>query len=340
MLKVGILGMGGMGWNRAPRYFQLPNVELVAIADSGPERLEAKQAVTGNIADNSKPVDLSKVARYSDASQLITQADVDVVDICLPNFEHARYAVEALETGHHVLCEKPMALTVEDADRMIDASRKADRLLMVAQVLRFSPEYLFLRQSVEEGKYGRLLSLSMYRTTRLPWWMAGNWMSDHTRSGGAIHDLHIHDVDYLNYLLGLPDKIHAIGCKSEATGFYDIIYACYDYDDGPQVNIYAGLTLAHLPFNQGYEAWFERSVMRFDSRSEPKIQIFGELDQGRPAQYEKGDGYTREITYFLGCVEKGEACLECSPESTRDSLALVKKEIAAIESGQTVNGKD
>lgn len=83
MLKVGILGMGMMGSFHASRYFQIPNAELLAIADIVPERLEAKEAVVGNLKDLARPVDLSKIARYDDASHLIGESGVDIVDICL-----------------------------------------------------------------------------------------------------------------------------------------------------------------------------------------------------------------------------------------------------------------
>ena len=342
MLKVGILGMGMMGWFHASRYSQLPNAELVAIADIRPERLEAKEAVVGNIADSGRPADLTALARYTDASQLIAEADVDVVDVCLPTFLHARYAVEALEAGHHVLCEKPMALTLEEADRMITAAQEADRLLMIAQCIRFWPEYRFLRQAVREGTFGRLLSLNMFRLGGRPIWSWENWFVDPARSGGTIHDLHIHDVDYVNYLLGLPDRVQAAACKTEATGSYDVIHAVFSYDDGPQVHIHGGWSMAQIPFNHGFDAWFERGFIRFNGKCDPALLVFDDLVKvnGHPVEYEKGDAYASEIAYFCQCVEEGQAPSECPPASARDSLGLVKKEIAAIESGQTVGGKE
>jgi hypothetical protein len=194
MLKVGIVGMGTMGWFHASRILQLPNAQLVAIADSMPERLEAKKAWQDRLAAGGRPYDLARMARYADASALIAQADVDVVDICLPTFLHARYAIEALQAGRHVLCEKPMALTVEQADQMIAAAQRVDRLLMVAQCIRFWPEYTFLRQQVCAETYGKLLSLNMYRMGGRPQWSWENWFLDVERSGGTILDLHIHDV--------------------------------------------------------------------------------------------------------------------------------------------------
>jgi predicted dehydrogenase len=342
MVRVGILGMGMMGWFHATRHLKHPNAELAAIADISPERLEAKEAVAGNLAADGTPVDLAAVARYTDASQLIAEADVDIVDVCLPTFLHARYTVEALEAGHHVLCEKPMALTLEEADRMIAAARQADRRLMIAQCIRFWPEFVFLRQAVRDGRFGKLLSLNMFRMGGRPIWSWENWFLDPARSGGTSHDLHIHDVDYVNDLLGPPDQIQATARKTGATGSYDVIHAIYNYAGGPQVHIHGGLSMAQIPFNHGFDAWFERGFIRFDGQSDPTLQVFDDLVhvQPRPAEFEKGDAYANEIAYFITCVEKGQPPAACPPESARASLGLVKKEIAAAESGQPVKGKE
>ena len=339
-MKVGILGMGMMGWFHASRIVQLPNAQLVAIADSTPERLEAKQAVQGNIAGDGRPFDFERVARYADASQLIAEAGVDVVDVCLPTFLHSRYAIEALQAGHHVLCEKPMALSVAQADQMVDAARKAGRTLMIAQCIRFWPEYIYLRQHVREETLGKLLSLNMYRMGGRPIWSWENWFLDVERSGGTLLDLHIHDVDYVQSLLGLPDRIQATARKSEATGSYDIVHACFTYDGGPQVHIHAGWSMAQIPFQSGFDAWFERGFMRYDGRNTPLLQVFADLVQAepRPAEYEQGDAYAHEIAYFMRCVETGAPPTACPPESARDSVALIEREIAAIESGETVKG--
>lgn len=333
MLRVGILGMGMMGRFHASRYAQVPNARLVAIADITPERLKAEDAVPGNIADGSAQADLGAVARYADASQLIAEAGVDVVDICLPTYLHARYAIEALGAGHHVLCEKPMALNVEQADRMIDAANRAGRRLMIAQCIRFWPEYRFLSRCVREGTYGKLLSLNMYRMGGRPIWSWENWFVDPARSGGPLYDLHIHDVDYVNSLLGLPEVVHATARMSEATGTYDVVHALYSYDGGPQVHIHAGWSTVQIPFQAGFDAWFERGFLRFDGKSDPPLQVYDDLEhaRARPAEYEKGDAYLNEIAYFVDCVEKNAYPEECPPESARDSLGLVTREIAAIE---------
>ncbi len=324
MIKVGIVGMGGMGWNHVSQYVKLPGVQVMALADAAPERLEARDRVKINQGGEETPVDFPQVARYAGVGELIAEADVDVVDICLPTDLHATCAVQALEAGRHVLCEKPMALTSAEADRMVAAAHAAGRQLMIAHCLRFWPEYRFLRQCIEEQRYGRLLSLNMWRMGGHPSWATRNWFADPARSGGMALDLHIHDVDYVNAVLGRPDRIHATARTSERSQAPDVLHACFEYTGGPQVHLHAGWCAAQIPFDAGFEAWFDRAMLCYD-RGE--MTLFDNPDHvmGIPIVVEPGDAYYNEIAYFLRCVETGTPPTECLPESTRASVALVEE---------------
>ena len=339
MINVGIVGMGGMGWFHASKYAQLPNVNLVAIADITAERLDAGHAVQINIAGDGQPVDFSRVTRYADGSALIAAAEVDVVDICLPTYLHAPYTIEALRRGRHVLCEKPMAMTVAEAQAMIDAAGQANRRLMIAQCIRFWPEYMFLRDCVRDGRYGKLISLNLSRVGGKPLWSWQDWFLDPQRSGGPIRDLHIHDVDFVNYLLGKPDQLYCTARKTQATTTYDVMHSVFNYNGGPQVHIHAGWSEVQIPFMAIYDAWFERGFVRLDGRQSPALQVFEGLTstESRPALYDqRTDAYVNEIAYFVDCVEKGVAPTECPPESACDSLRLIDLAVASIESGQVV----
>jgi predicted dehydrogenase len=331
--------MGGMGCFHASKYVQMPNVTLAAIADVTPERLEAKDAVKINIDGEQKPADFSSVSRYADGSELIAHADVDVVDICLPSFLHARYAIDALRHGKHVLCEKPMALSVPEAQTMVDASVQTGRLLMIAQCIRFWPEYRFLRDCVRDGRYGKLLSLSLSRIGGRPVWSWQNWFLDPARSGGPIFDLHIHDVDFVNALLGKPARLYCSARKSAATGTYDVLHTTFEYADGPQVHIHAGWSLPQIPFAASYDAWFEHGFVRLDARQSPALQVFSDplKVEGVPASFDAThDAYYNEIDYFLSCVAQGTQPVECPPESARDSLGLIQQALQSIETNQVV----
>jgi predicted dehydrogenase len=342
MIRVGIAGMGTMGWFHARRYLQMPNARLVAIADITPSRLEATEAVIGNLPDNSPRADLSTLARYPDASTMIAEAGVDVVDICLPTYLHASHAIEALEAGHDVLCEKPMALGVDQADSMIEAASRTGRKLMIAQCIRFWPEYRYMRRCVEEQPFGELLSLNMRRMGGRPVWSWQNWFNDPARSGGPMYDLHVHDVDFIQAMLGMPDRIEVVGRRLNADGAHEVVHALFDYRGGPQVHVHAGWSNAQIPFHAAFDAWFERGFLRFDSRADPALTVYDDLQRvdGHPAALEPGDAYYNEIAYFLGAVENDTPLAECTPESTRGTLRLIDLEIESIESGHIVLGKE
>jgi len=335
MLKVGIVGMGGMGRHHARRYPQIPNGRVTAIADIVPERLAVDNVVQINLSAGTGALDFSDVARYSEGLDLIKDADVDVVDICLPTYLHAEYSIAAMEAGHHVICEKPMALTAEGAQRMAVASERTGQLLMVAQVVRFWPEFEFLREQIEQQTYGALLSLNMRRVGSRPGWSPDNWFLNPDLSGGAILDLHIHDVDYANAVLGKPDSIYATGRISKAGKAYDVIHACFSYADGPQVHMHAGWSAAQVPFTSGFEAWFDEALIKYDQGT---LQVFVGRDAEQPEvpDFPGVDGYRNEIAYFLSCVETKSQPARCTPASSRDSMLLISAELASMDSGDVV----
>jgi predicted dehydrogenase len=334
MTRVGIIGLGGMGWFHAARFFQIPGVEVAAIADIRPDRLEAKNAVQINIENRASTPDLSAVRRFPDAASLIAGAEVDLIDICLPSFLHAQYAIQALNAGRHVLCEKPMALNVADANAMIAAARAAGRKLMIAQCIRFWPEYQFLKHTLRSGDLGRLLSLNMYRVGGHPGgWSWENWFLDPARSGGSLYDLHIHDVDFVNSLLGVPEQILASGRRASPASACEVIHAIYRYASGPQVSIHAGWSEVQIPFKAGYDAWFEKGFLRYDPGREPALTIYNDANHlsEQPAEYIPGDAYFNEIQYFLNCIQNDQEPLECPPESARDSLIILARERDMID---------
>ncbi len=337
MTRIGIIGMGGMGWFHASRYFQIPNVQVAAIADIRPDRLEASHAVKINIADRMSAPDLAGIERFPSGDQLIAGAQVDIIDLCLPSFLHSEYAVKALHSGRHVLCEKPMALNVEDADKMLAAARQAERKLMIAQCIRFWPEYQFLKQMILSGKFGRLLSLNLGRIGGRPnSWGWEDWFMDPARSGGSLYDLHIHDVDFVNSLFGSPEKIMAAGRQSTPGSACEVIHTLFQYSDGAQVSIHAGWSEVQIPFKSWYEAWFEKGFIRFDPAGDPSPVVYDDTTQLNEQQaiYTQGDAYLNEIQYFVDCVEKDQDPTECPPDSARDSLVLLDRIRNSISQGE------
>ena len=179
MLKVALVGVGGISGAHIPAWESMDDAELVAICDIRPERME-------NFPDK---------RHYTDFDEMLEKEDVDILDICLPTFLHADFAVKAMEKGINVICEKPISLKREDVQRVYSTAKKNNVCFMIAQVLRFWPEYEVVKSIYDSGKYGKLLSASMRRLGGIPKWSWDDWMRDEKRSGLVPFDLHIHDLD-------------------------------------------------------------------------------------------------------------------------------------------------
>src|SRR5690348_134079 len=174
-----------MGATHLSAYAKIPGVEVAAVCTAkGRELTGDLTNVGGNVQRGQQKYDFSHVRGVTDWRELAADAEIDVVDVCLPTDMHPEVTLGALTAGKHVLCEKPMALTAEDCDRMVEAARKSDRVMMVAQVLRFWPEYRVLHDFVQRGNYGAVRSATFVRSCGIPDW--SKWLTNEARSGGAV----------------------------------------------------------------------------------------------------------------------------------------------------------
>ena len=202
-----------------------------------------------------------------------------------------------------MFCEKPIALTREDAAAMTDAAREAGRQLMVGHCIRFWPEYVELKRIVDSGEHGRLLSLSLGRRTGRPGYSIGDWVNKPERCLGAALDLHIHDTDFLLHLLGAPEAVVSQGLRDE-TGWSSI---ATQYVYGGRIVTAEGAW--NYPANWGFQmrfsAVFERAVLDYDSRSGITLAAGDAGPTALPMP--QHDGYHHELAYFFGCLEIGRA---------------------------------
>ena len=185
MTRVGIIGIGFIGWIHWLAYHRLGGVRVAAISESIPERRAGDwRSIKGNFGPPGEQVDLTGINAYADLEELIRDPDVDLVDITLPTALHADVAIRALEAGKHVFCEKPMALRLADCERMAEAAKKNDRLLMIGHVLPFFPEYDWARKVIRSGEYGRLRGGAFRRVISDPTWIKDFWSPE--RIGGPM----------------------------------------------------------------------------------------------------------------------------------------------------------
>jgi predicted dehydrogenase len=193
-LRVGVVGMGWAGETHLKAYQQMPNVEVVAVADPREERLlELKQTYT--LADV-----------YTDWEKLIRRDDLDVVSVCTPNQFHAPVSIAALESGKHVLCEKPLARTSAEAEQMVRAAIAQGRVLHTAFNHRERGDIQTLKRAVDDGLLGRIYhaKATWMRRQGIPG-MGGWFTSREMAGGGPLIDLGVHVLDMALYLLGEPE---------------------------------------------------------------------------------------------------------------------------------------
>ena len=200
--KIALIGCGGMGTHHLLAYKDIPEVDIVAICDIVPGRAEDR---VEKHAPNAKA--------YSDYREVLEIPGLDAVDICTPNYLHSIIAVEALNKGLHVFCEKPDAVNVEEAMKMKAAAEANDRVLMVMRNNRYSPEAQFLKKFIEDGKMGEIYAgrCGWQRRRGIPG--KGGWFTTKAQSGGGpLIDLGVHMIDLAMWLMGNPTPVAVSGC--------------------------------------------------------------------------------------------------------------------------------
>ncbi len=251
-IRVGLIGYGGLGHVHANSFTRLRGARLTAVCDVRRKQLQMSETTT-NLGKSGAAFDLRTVRTYTDYRRLLDREELDAVLCVLPTHLHAECSIAALERGLHVFSEKPMALTERDCNRMIAARDRAQRHLMVGQCLRFWPEYEVLLKAVREQPNGPLRSLLLERIGYYSDWSYRDWMNDARLSGGALLDLHLHDVDWALYALGKPRRLTASGLKGRSGGIDDIS-ALWAY---PKCHVTLRGSWMYKEFFMGFRAFFE-----------------------------------------------------------------------------------
>ena len=314
MTKVAIIGFGGMGFIHYCAYKRIKDAKVIAVADVDIDKVKEK-------------IDDEDINLYSSLEELLEHESPDMVDICTPTFTHAELSIKAMEKGVHVLCEKPMSLCEEDCQRMIDASIKYDRVLMVAHVARFGKENMYLKKVVDSGELGALKHLDMNRISYMPDWSWNDWMRDYEKSGGCLVDMSVHDFDLAQYMFGIPKKIGGVYHKMRDNN--DFVTANLIYD-GFDVTITGGWYSCEIPFRTGFLACFEKGYLEKVNgelyMNNEKVEfdtVIEEVDAG--INISSTAGYKEEIEYFINCINSGSEPEIVLPESSKNSVAIARQ---------------
>lgn len=342
-LKVGVIGVGGIARVHMPGWESSPHTEVVAGADLSHEAL-----------DNwSKQWNVTKT--YVNTEDIIKDPDIDIIDICTPNMYHTELTIAALEAGKHVICEKPLAPTPADVQKMIDARDKSGKMLMTAQHFRFSGKSKALKAEIDAGALGEIYHARswMLRRTAIPTRL-GFLLKQHS-GGGATIDIGVHILDLTLWFMGNPKPVSVTGVAKKVLAANPKAFGLWDnFNTVPPEMDVEELALAFVRFENGATLVLEVSwMLHHDTTGEdmqmwlygtnggshwPKCEILN-------TNYDTKQLYNRELKligdlaepHAQECIEFAQAVVDGapSPVPAEQSMQVMQILNAIYESQKT-----
>lgn len=314
MIKVALIGIGGMGAVHFNCYKDIADAQVVAVCDVRTDMAKEK-------------VNDENVNIYESYDELLANETPDIIDICTPSYMHREMSIKALEKGINVLCEKPMSLSSEDTEAVIAAAEKSGKCFMTAHVVRFMTPYMYLKDVIKSNELGALLRLDMKRISSIPRWSWEDWMRDTKKSGGTPLDLSIHDIDFVQYVLGEPNEVRGVYHSLKNDNDYIVSELVYD---NCIVSTEGTWYAYDIPFRAEFSAVFENGTLRLTDnklyKNEEEIELkTGELSDDTGINISGVDGYGGEIEYFVSCVKNNSKPQIVTPQSSQASVKLVER---------------
>lgn len=338
MVRIGIVGLGFMGRIHYLAAQRLAGAKVAAVCSRDAAKLAGDWRNTrGNFGPEPGQVDLAGVRKYAAFADMLADPDIDLIDVCTVTDQHAPLALQALKAGKHVLVEKAIGLSPAEADDMLAAAESAGKLLMVAHVLPFFPEFKFAADAIRGGQYGKVLGAHFKRVIAKPDWSAD--IADTAKTGGPAVDLHIHDTHFIGLVCGVPKEVFAVG--TVAGGAVTYLTTSYLYGPGgPAVTCSSGaVCMGGRPFAHGYEIYLEKASLIYDSAGPALTLLTADGKSEQPKLAGGGDplaAFTDEIQAAVEGVKAGKEPDLLSGKLARDALVLCHREIESVKAGKAV----
>lgn len=343
-IKIGIIGVGSISNEHIQAYLKNPNVELYAFCDINEKQLKLMSEKYG-------------ITRtFTDKDEMLALPELDAVSVCAWNSEHAPCTIAALNAGKHVLCEKPMATTVEEAIAMKEAAERNGKLLQIGFVRRFGNDCAVLQDFIQKDFLGEIYYAKATYLRR-----NGNpmgWFGDKSRSGGGpLIDLGVHVIDLTRYLMGNPKPVsvfgvtfHKLGNRSElkdkkayvsvsATDHdicdvEDMATAMVRYDNGAVLSVETSFSL-NLKKEKGT---IELFGTKGGAKLDPELELYTEMNGYMsdvslcaPTALSFDGLFQQEIDHFVDCVLNGTPC----KAPAQDGIDIMRILRAIYESAET-----
>ena len=338
MIRIGLVSIGFMGMIHYLAARKLKGARVEALCSRDEKKLAGDwTSIQGNFGPRGEQMDLSGLRKYRELKDLLADPNIDLIDICNPTHLHPETAIQALQAGKHVLVEKAIALEAKDDDAMLAAAKKANRLLMVAHVLPFFPEFAYAADAIRGGRHGKLIGGHFKRVISKPDWSAE--IGDASKTGGPAIDLHIHDTHFIGLVAGVPNHVFSTGVVSG--GAVDYLTTAYLYGPGgPAVTCSSGaVAMKGRPFVHGYEIYLEKATLVYESGPCPLTVLTADGKTEQP-KLTGGDeattAFTLELQAAVDGVAAGKAPDLLSGKLARDALVLCHKECESVKTGKAV----
>ncbi len=289
MIKIGLLGTGYISEVHASAAKDVEKVSITSVFSRNKKRAKdfAEKFGIPNFFD--------------DYISMLSSGEIDAVIIGVPTPFHKEFALKAFEASKHVLCEKPIALTLEDSNEMLRNAEKNSVILMIAQVLRFWPEYVAVKKLIEDNSIGRIKNIYTVRFSTTPAWSENNWLLNPSQSGGVPVDIQIHDFDFIRWILGEPLSIYAVGSLNEK-GLIINSGCVFQYSDSIAVSEAGYVLPRNSRFEMGFKLIAESAVIEYNNLREPTLIIKRDNGSIEAIQIENKNAYSEQISYFAECA--------------------------------------
>jgi predicted dehydrogenase len=337
-VNVAVVGIGFMGVTHIKAYRQIPGARLAAICDA--VRLPVNgdlSNITGNVGSaEAVKLDMTQVKACRDFEDVLTNPDIDLVDLCVPTPQHAPLAIAALKAGKHVVCEKPLARTSAICREIVKAAGRAKTFFMPAMVVRFWPEWARAKTLIARRTWGKVLAARFRRVSSPPGWSKASYFSG-ADSGGALLDLHIHDTDFVQFCFGRPRSVFSVGA-TRFSGAIDHVVTTYQVATGAPVTAEGSWIMTDgFGFNMAYTINFEKGTLDYDlSRGAEAMRIYRE---GKPPETVKPgrvDGYVLELQHMINAIRSGTPPSVVTAQDGLSAVEICEAEERSIKLGRAV----
>ena len=324
MIKVGLVGLGGISYSHIIGYRDLENLKVVAAAD-----------ILGEKAMHYADAIALGARVYTSIDEMLANEELDMLDVMVPTFVHREMIEKGLSRGLHVLSEKPMARTAADCEKIVELAAESKCKCMIAHCVRFDKPYLCLRNIVETNELGKPIHFILNRIGSVPRWSVNDWMQDDELSGGVPLDLLIHDIDFIYSIFGEPKDVSATYrpfTGKDSYGLNEFLSANLIYD-GYCCSLTGSQYNTDVRFGATFLAVFENGSLEY--RGGKLYKNNEEVDLGSFESEKTGINlptcsmYGDEIAYFAECIEKGTTPDFVTLESSTGSVKLVERIVAA-----------